>query len=88
MNHFAKKITLLTLISVIQLGFAVGFTEASPLHTNNDSSAQVQFYEGPGDPGPGNPNELRHEPPRHEPPRHEPQRPPQPPKSHHHWWDL
>ena len=87
MNHFAKKITLLTLISVIQLGFAVGFTEASPLHTNNDSSAQVQYYEGPGDPGPANPNEVR-QPPR---PRHEPQRPPQPPQppqSHHHWWDL
>jgi len=87
MNHFAKKITLLTLISVIQLGFAVGFTEASPLHFNNDSSAQVQFYEGPGDPGPGNPNELRHEPQRPPQPP-EPPRPPQPPKSHHHWWDL
>lgn len=83
MNHFAKKITLLTLISVIQLGFAVGFTEASPLHFNNDSSAQVQFYEGPGDPGLGNPD-----PGNPNGPRHEPQRPPQPPQPHHHWWDL
>jgi len=33
---------------VIQLGFAVGFTEASPLHFNNDSSAQVQFYDHGG----------------------------------------
>jgi hypothetical protein len=75
MKNLAKKITLLTLIALVQVGFVAGITEASPLHADN-APAQVQFYDGGSD-GP---------PP---PPPADPNGPPPPPPKppHHHQWD-
>ena len=74
MKSLAKKITLLTLIALVQVGFVAGITEASSLHAGN---GQVQFYDG----GPGGPDGP---PP---PPPDGPNGPPPPTPHHHHHWD-
>ena len=80
MKNLAKKITLLALIALVQVGFAAGITEASPLHANGP--AQVQFYDG----GPGGPDGPPPPPPAD--PNGPPPPPPQPPHPpHHHQWD-
>lgn len=81
MKNLAKKITLLALIALVQVGFAAGITEASPLHADN-GPAQVQFYDG----GPGGPDGPPPPPPAD--PNGPPPPPPQPPNPpHHHQWD-
>jgi len=75
MKSLAKKITLLTLIALVQVGFVAGITEASPLH---NGPAQVQFYDG----GPGGPDG-----PPPPPPGGPDGPPPPPPHHHHHHWD-
>jgi len=98
MKSLAKKITLLTLIAVIQVGFVAGITEASPFHADKGPT-QVQFYDrGPGGPdgppppppgpdgGPPPPPPGPNGPP--PPPPDGPDGPPPPPPHHHHHhWD-
>ncbi|SEJ82242.1 hypothetical protein SAMN05660742_11863 [Propionispira arboris] len=91
MKSLAKKITLLTLIAVIQVGFVAGITEASPFHADN-SPAQVQFYDrGSGGPdGPPPPAGPDGPPPPPPIPPDGPDGPPPPPPHHHHHhhqWD-
>jgi len=93
MKSLAKKITLLTLIALVQVGFVAGITEASPFHADN-SPAQVQFYDrGPG--GPDGPPPYGPPPPPPDGPYGPPPPPPDgpdgppppPPHHHHHHWD-
>ena len=80
MKSLAKKITLLTLMALVQVGFVAGITEASPLHADK-GQAQVQFYDG----GPGGPDGPYGPPP--PPPGGPDGPPPPPPHHHHHHWD-
>lgn len=98
MKSLAKKITLLTLIALVQVGFVAGITEASPFHADKGPT-QVQFYDrGPGGPdgppppppgpdgGPPPPPPGPNGPP--PPPPDGPDGPPPPPPHHHHHhWD-
>ena len=94
MKSLAKKITLLTLMALVQVGFVAGITEASPLHADK-GQAQVQFYDGgPGGPDgppppygpPPPPPDGPYGPP--PPPPDGPDGPPPPPTHHHHHhWD-
>ena len=87
MKSLAKKITLLTLIAVIQVGFVAGITEASPFHADKGPT-QVQFYDrgpgGPDGPPPPPPGPDGGPPP---PPPGPNGPPPPPPHHHHHHWD-